>query len=435
MALLSDLTFNELRSTDVHNNLGTRTTTDQALVESACIECLMDQKHGCVTIRSEGPHLDRDLHAEYCQAGLRRLGRGYQGLDASQPWCVYWIIHSMELIDRPVAGALLDGCIERLRACKNASGGFGGGPGQLSHLAPTYAAVNALVTIGTTEALEVIDREPLVAWIRSMKSKSGSFHMSDDGEADVRAAYCAVSVVRLLQLLPHVGDLFQGTPQWVATCQNYDGGMAAEPGNEAHGGYAFCALACVAMLDASNSLDISSLLRWAAFRQMRLEGGFQGRAHKLVDGCYSFWVGGVFPLLHHLLEQGKVGSVPKDAWMYSQEGLQDYIIHCCQHTFSGELAGGLRDKPGKGRDYYHTCYCLSGLASSQHTTVWDSVVKAGAAGSMSVDAAGDAGAAGDDSDILLPTDPYHNVSARKVAAATEYFASRPFGATADAVPQ
>ena len=24
------------------------------------------------------PHLDRDLHAEYCQAGLRRLGRGYQ---------------------------------------------------------------------------------------------------------------------------------------------------------------------------------------------------------------------------------------------------------------------------------------------------------------------------------------------------------------------
>lgn len=24
--------------------------------------------------------------------------------------------------------------------------------------------------------------------------------------------------------------------------------------------------------------------------------------------------------------------------------------------------GGLRDKPGRGRDYYHTCYCLSGLA-------------------------------------------------------------------------
>ena len=29
--------------------------------------------------------------------------------------------------------------------------------------------------------------------------------------------------------------------------------------------------------------------------------------------------------------------------------------------------GGLRDKPGKPRDYYHTCYALSGLAAAQHT--------------------------------------------------------------------
>lgn len=32
-------------------------------------------------------------------------------------------------------------------------------------------------------------------------------------------------------------------------------------------------------------------------RQMECEGGFQGRTNKLVDGCYSFWVGGLFPLL------------------------------------------------------------------------------------------------------------------------------------------
>jgi hypothetical protein len=28
--------------------------------------------------------------------------------------------------------------------CQDPEGGFGGGPGQLAHLAPTYAAVNAL---------------------------------------------------------------------------------------------------------------------------------------------------------------------------------------------------------------------------------------------------------------------------------------------------
>lgn len=35
---------------------------------------------------------------------------------------------------------------------------FLGGPGQDAHLAPTYAAVNALCTLRSREAYEVIDR-------------------------------------------------------------------------------------------------------------------------------------------------------------------------------------------------------------------------------------------------------------------------------------
>ncbi len=31
-----------------------------------------------------------------------------------------------------------------------------------------------------------------------------------------------------------------------------------------------------------------------------MEGGFNGRTNKLVDGCYSFWQGGVLPLLQSL---------------------------------------------------------------------------------------------------------------------------------------
>ena len=41
--------------------------------------------------------------------------------------------------------------------------------------------------------------------------------------------------------------------------------------------------------------------RWTANRQMAYEGGFQGRTNKLVDGCYSFWQGGAFPLIHMIL--------------------------------------------------------------------------------------------------------------------------------------
>ena len=39
-------------------------------------------------------------------------------------------------------------CSFDLFRCQNKNGGFGGGPGQVSHLAPTYAAVNALAIIG-----------------------------------------------------------------------------------------------------------------------------------------------------------------------------------------------------------------------------------------------------------------------------------------------
>lgn len=48
-----------------------------------------------------------------------------------------------------------------LARCQSPTGGFAGGPGQHAHLAPTYAAVNALCIIGTEEAYGVIDRYSL----------------------------------------------------------------------------------------------------------------------------------------------------------------------------------------------------------------------------------------------------------------------------------
>lgn len=47
--------------------------------------------------------------------------------------------------------------------------------------------------------------------------------------------------------------------------------------------------------------------------------------------------------------------------LYNAPALQLWLLKCCQAS-----KGGLRDKPGKPPDYYHTCYCLSGLSSSQH---------------------------------------------------------------------
>lgn len=50
-----------------------------------------------------------------------------------------------------------------------------------------------------------------------------------------------------------------------------------------------------------------------------------------------------------------------ELWQFDQEALQKYILGCCQSAH-----GGLIDKPGKSKDFYHTCYCLSGLSASQH---------------------------------------------------------------------
>ena len=44
-----------------------------------------------------------------------------------------------------------------------------------------------------------------------------------------------------------------------------------------------------------------------------------------------------------------------------QIALQRYILLCCQ-----QYDGGLRDKPSKFRDFYHTCYALSGLSIAQN---------------------------------------------------------------------
>jgi len=43
-------------------------------------------------------------------------------------------------------------------------------------------------------------------------------------------------------------------------CQTYEGGFGGIPGMEAHGGYAFCALAALVLIDRVHLCDIKGLL-------------------------------------------------------------------------------------------------------------------------------------------------------------------------------
>ncbi|XP_062106822.1 protein farnesyltransferase subunit beta-like isoform X2 [Humulus lupulus] len=167
----------------------------------------------------------------------------------------------------------------------------------MPHLAKTYAAVNSLITIGGHEALSSINRSTLYMFLQRMKQPSGGFRMHDGGEIDVRACYTAISVTSILNILDD--ELVQNVGNYILSCQTYEGGIGGEPNSEAHGGYTFCGLATMILINEVHRLDLSPLIDWLVFRQGG-ECGFQGRTNKLVDGCYSFWQGGSFALLRRV---------------------------------------------------------------------------------------------------------------------------------------
>lgn len=59
------------------------------------------------------------------------------------------------------------------------------------------------------------------------------------------------------------------------SCQTYEGGFGGVPGMEAHGGYSFCGLASLMLMGKGQLCNTDAMLKWAANRQMRVEGGFQ----------------------------------------------------------------------------------------------------------------------------------------------------------------
>ncbi|KAK4052501.1 CAAX farnesyltransferase (FTase) subunit beta [Microbotryomycetes sp. JL201] len=353
-----------------------------------------------MTTNGSSAVLHRAEHVAFLSSFLRdKLHSAFTALDASRPWLLYWCIHSLALLDRQVDDSAQDRVIATLASCHNPkTGGYGGGPGQLSHLAPSYATVSTLCYMGQ-RGWDSIDRRAqgsraltpgMYKFLMSLKQPDGSFIMHKGGEVDVRGCYCALVIASLLNML--TPELAHNTSQFIASCQTYEGGLAssaatvdsattnAPPLGEAHGGYAFCALASYAMLrplDDPNSpanaaprtdktrkrLDLDNLLRWSCSMQaMPIEGGgFRGRTNKLVDGCYSLWCGGLFGLLGGLIAER---GLDFQTDLYDRSALQEYVLYAAQAP-----RGGLRDKPGKHPDGYHTCYNLSGLTAAQHQHV------------------------------------------------------------------
>ena len=75
----------------------------------------------------------------------------------------------------------------------------------------------------------------------------------------------------------------------------------------------------------------------------------------------------------------------------------------------------MRDKPGKPVDFYHTCYCLSGLGVTQHGN------GPGAQNPSKPKPRASGGQRG----ALRPSDPVCNVLVERLAEARAYYCALP----------
>uniref|UniRef100_A0A1A9WH29 Protein farnesyltransferase subunit beta n=1 Tax=Glossina brevipalpis TaxID=37001 RepID=A0A1A9WH29_9MUSC len=377
--------------------VSTVTSREQQKTENSIEKCF-DRYQQLKFLDPKIAKFHREEHQRFLESMLHRLPGNYECLDSSRPWCIYWILQAGHVLNFTFAPQILEHVVQFLIKCRHPAGGFAGGPDQYPHLATTYAAVNSLAIIGTPSAYRAISRDSLERFLFKVRETDGAFRMHVDGEIDIRGAYCAVSVAKLTNMSEQtLKKLFDKTGDWIAGCQTYEGGFSGTPDLEAHGGYTFCGIAALALLNEGHKCDQQQLLRWTLQRQMSYEGGFQGRTNKLVDGCYSFWVGATIPITQAIISNQNNQSIPKT--LFDVGALQEYILLCCQ-----KANGGLIDKPGKPQDLYHTCYTLTGVAIAQHaeSTLHPSVL-------------------GDPINELLPTHPLFNVPPQAVAQTTHYY--------------
>ena len=239
-------------------------------------------------------------------------------------------------------------------------------------VAGTYFALGALAILG--DDLSRVRRQETLDWIRNLQHPDGSFgdlaaggkNATVDGGQDVRFCFLAVLVCAIVgeeqSASEAVGKCVDvdRLKQFILDSQTYDGGIARKPNCESHAGSTYCAISVLKLLDllptdaipslAENTNQVSptslqNLLHWLSHRQTTMlydyrdtdifdeeddeedhtsdtpgfavinatpalppsllafermdlyscdrpiTAGLNGRVNKPADTCYSFWAG------------------------------------------------------------------------------------------------------------------------------------------------
>jgi geranylgeranyl transferase type-1 subunit beta len=160
-----------------------------------------------------------------------------------------------------------------------------------SHITMSYTALATLKILGDDYGR--VNKKLILAGMKVLQ-KNGCFEATNGGgDTDMRFTYCACAVSYLL------GD-WSGmdkdlTYKYIIRSVRYDNSFPHEIGLEGHGGYTYCALSALLLMDRLEIDKFDALREWLLFRQE--VGGLNGRPHKDADTCYSFWCGASLAIL------------------------------------------------------------------------------------------------------------------------------------------
>lgn len=301
----------------------------------------------------------RNQHRDFLLSAISGLPPSAVRFCSEEPWIPYWFMNTMRVLNLekiPNFRFYTDSCVKYLLK-RSPKDGYASAPQDNGHIVLAYTAVNTIALSMSEKAYDTIDRRGLYDWMMSLKLPNGSFCAEKGSTADSRSTYCAVSVASMLGLL--TPEFTENVAEFLISCQGYDGGFAPTPGSETHGGYSFTSVAALDLLGKLDKVNVGAAIKWCAMRQMPFSGGFNGRAQKLVDTCYTWWVGAMSRIL-----ADHVGV--KSFW--NEEALATYVLSVCQ---SNNGKGGVCDKPGKNPDLFHTMYGLTGLSATCREYVKD----------------------------------------------------------------
>lgn len=315
---------------------------------------------------SEEDVLQREKHIKFLLRHLNFMPGEYSGLDSNKMTLVYFVVSSLDVMGElsriPDPQSIKDFVYScqilpdsedpegTMQNCGFRGSTFFGKPfnptcastkQQLHdqhHIAMTYTALVILRILG--EDYSKVNKKAIAQGLKQLQQPDGSFSCVPGGsESDMRFIYCACVISYLLDDWSGIDT--DKAYQFILSSQSYDGGIGQGPYQESHGGSTYCAVQALKFLGKLDSLPRKdALIQWCLERQ---ESGFQGRINKVVDTCYSFWIGAaLFTLGVHNLTQF--------------QAIKGHSLSCQQKI------GGFSKWAETYPDVLHTYFSLCGLA-------------------------------------------------------------------------